>query len=189
MQESFEYLWDRIRQGDEKAFDVLFKELYPGLCRFAQRLLGSMAEAEETVQDVFVNIWQNRKRITLTGSLKSYLYQGVHNLAFNRIEHFKTLKFKPNRTADFKEWMEIHNSYLVEDTFIKTLEAEETSILIKKAIAELPAKCREIFLLSREEELSYEQISERLELSQNTVRVQIFRALVFIREYLTKFNL
>ncbi|HEY4787368.1 MAG TPA: sigma factor, partial [Bacteroidales bacterium] len=72
-------LWDKVQIGNEKAFDVLFRELYPSLCTFAYRLLNNLEEAEETVQDAFVNLWQNRNQIHIKGSIKSYLYQTVHN--------------------------------------------------------------------------------------------------------------
>lgn len=181
-------LWDKVQIGNEKAFDVLFRELYPSLCTFAYRLLNNLEEAEETVQDAFVNLWQNRNQIHIKGSIKSYLYQTVHNLAINKLEHFKTNKFLPNKVVSREKWEQIHNSYVFDDATIQMLEAAETEILILKAVEKLPDKCKEVFVLSRFDDLSYDEISAKLQLSLSTVRVHIFRALDLIRNFIEKNN-
>ncbi|NJO69188.1 MAG: sigma-70 family RNA polymerase sigma factor [Bacteroidetes bacterium] len=130
--EDTEGLWRRVKIGDEKAFDSLFEQCYSHLCNFANRILGNMAEAEETVQDAFITIWQNRHNISVTGSFKSYLYQSVHNLAINKIHHFRTLKYQPNRSADPTLWQRIHETFTIDDSLIQLLEANETEALIKK---------------------------------------------------------
>ncbi len=188
MNKEIDCLWRKVFLGDEVAFDVLFKELYPNLLNFAQRLLGNHPDAEETVQDTFVNLWNNRKNIIIKGSIKSYLYQVVHNLAINKLEHFKTNRFLPNKLVSEERWLQIYHGYTIDDTFISELEAKETEELILKAVDQLPEKCREVFLLSRYENLNYEEIANKLQLSQNTIRVQIFRALEYLRIYLKKIN-
>ena len=188
MNKGVEYLWNRIQLGDEKAFDSLFKELYPFLCNFACRILNDFPEAEETAQDAFINLWQSRNKITLKGSLKSYLYHIVHNLAINKLEHSKTRKFQPNKTVNSEQWKYIHGMYTVDDAFITRFEAAETEALILKAIDQLPEKCREVFLLSRFENMSNKEIADKLTLSPNTIRVQIFKALEAIREIIEKIN-
>lgn len=186
MNESADKLWNRIKQGDEKAFDALFDQLYPNLCSFANRLLKNLAEAEETVQDVFINLWQNRDKILISGSLKPYLYQSVHNLSVNKLNHFRTLKYKPNTNADDDLWLKIHNTYSVDDSLIQMIEAKETEALIRKAVDDLPAKCKEVFLLSRYEDYTYEEIADKLNISHSTVRVQIFKALNILKEVIDK---
>jgi RNA polymerase sigma-70 factor, ECF subfamily len=188
MDKNIDCYWDKILLGEEQAFDSLFKSLYPYLCNFAQQLLNNLPEAEETVQDAFINLWQNRTKIVINGSLKSYLYQTVHNLAINKLDHFKTHKFQPNKVINPEQWSQIHNSYTVDNSFIQAFEAKETEELILKAIEKLPEKCREIFLLSRYDNLSYEEISDKLQLSQNTIRVQIFRALETIKKFIGTIN-
>jgi RNA polymerase sigma-70 factor, ECF subfamily len=188
MDKEINYLWKRICLGDERAFDALFEELYPGLCNFAFRILKNRPVSEEVVQDAFINLWQNKSEIILKGSLKSYLYQVVHNLSINRLEYFNTKKFRPNKVLNADIWKQIHSTYAVNDSFIQAFEAEETEQLILKAIDELPGQCREVFLLSRYENLNYQEIAIKLKISQNTVRVQIFRALTHLRDVLKKIN-
>ena len=179
-----DFLWDKIKLGDEKAFNLLVRELFPCLCNFAQRMLNNLSESEETVEDVFIHLWQNKEKINLKGSIKSYLYQSVHNLAINKLEHFKTLRFQPNKTTSQEEWKQIHHSFITDDAFIQMFEANETENIILRAMEELPEKCREIFRLSRFENLSNKEISDQLNISQNTVRVQIFRAIAFLKDFL-----
>jgi RNA polymerase sigma-70 factor (ECF subfamily) len=179
-------MWNKIQQGDEKAFDALFKELYPCLLGFAYRLLHDLQESEEIVQDSFINLWQNKNQIVLKGSLKSYLYQIVHNLSINRLTHFKTHKFKPNFVINQEQWKQIHKLYEVEDSFVEAFIAKETEILILKITEKLPDKCREIFMLSRFENRSCKEISDILKISPITVRVQIFKALKFLKESLER---
>jgi RNA polymerase sigma-70 factor (ECF subfamily) len=180
MSKEIDLLWYRIKLGDEKAFEILFKELYPFLLNFAQQLLNKLPEAEETVNDIFVKLWQNKTEIIIQGSLKSYLYQMVHNFAVNKMDHFKSNKFRPNKQSEIEEWQQISNTYSVDDTFIQEIEAAETEHIISVAVEKLPEKCKEIFKLSRYENLSYEEIAVKLNLSQSTVRVNIFRALEFL---------
>jgi RNA polymerase sigma-70 factor, ECF subfamily len=189
MNESLDYLWNRIQAGDEKAFDSLFRELYPSLLSFAHRILRKMPDAEETVQDAFINLWKNRNALEIKDSLKSYLYQTVHNLSLNKLEHFRTLKFRPNyTTADSNQWDIIRDSYIVTDNLIEMIESKDTESIILKAIEKLPQKCREIFIRSRFDNLSYGEISKILGISENTIRVQIFRALKAITQSIRKIN-
>jgi RNA polymerase sigma-70 factor, ECF subfamily len=187
MNEGLEYLWNRIQAGDEKAFDSLFRELYPPLLNFALRIIRSIPDAEETVQDAFINLWKNRDKIGIRGSLKSYLYQSVHNLALNKLEHFKTNKFLPDKSrVDLVQLEKIGDVYTLNDNLIEMIESNDTELIISKTIDKLPGKCREIFMLSRFDDLSYEEISKRFNISENTVRVQIFRALKVISEAIGK---
>jgi RNA polymerase sigma-70 factor (ECF subfamily) len=189
MNEGLDYLWNRIQAGDEKAFDSVFRELYPVLLSFTFRMIRKMPDAEETVQDAFIILWKNRNLIDIKGSLKSYLYQMVHNLSLNKLEHFKTNKFLPNNnTLDSGQWDKIVDSYTVNDDLIEMIESRDTESIISKAIEKLPQKCQEIFILSRFDNLGYEEISKRLNISENTIRVQIFRALKVIAESIRKTN-
>ncbi len=189
MNYSLNDLWNRIRLGDENAFDILFKENYAALCNFAFRIIGDLKDAEEIVEDAYLYLWQNHDTIIVKESVKSYLYQVVHNLAVNRLEHYRTKKYSTNKLASATEWKFIHNTYTVNDTLIQRLEAKETEVLIKQTIENLPEKCREIFQMSRFQNMSNEEISEKLNISQNTIRVQIFNALKIIKEVLKKMNI
>lgn len=184
-----DYLWNKIIKGDEKAFMVLFREMYPFLRNFVNKLIGNSLEAEEVVQDTFVNIWLSRDKISIQSSIKPYLYQTAHNLAINRIEKLQRNKNLPNQVASTDQWKQIHDLFTIDNDFVAAFEAKETEESILQAINKLPDNCREIFILSRYNDLSYEEIANRLGLSNSTIRVQIFRALEFLRDYLKKKNI
>jgi RNA polymerase sigma-70 factor, ECF subfamily len=181
-------LWNKIIHGDEKSFDQLFCQLYSHLCGLSQRILNDFPEAEETVQDVFIELWKNRLSIAIKSSVKNYLYQMVHHASINKLEHLQTKKNIPNKLVSEEQWLLIQNLYTVDNSFIAAYEARETEEIILKAIDELPEKCRQVFLLNRYENYSYEEIAEKLNLSQNTIRVQIFRALKYLKNYIDKIN-
>lgn len=79
-----ETLIRRIKQGDEKAFDAVYREYYPLLCRFALQLLRSPELAEEVVDDVFFALWNQRSEIDIR-SLKAYLLKAVRNKSLNEM--------------------------------------------------------------------------------------------------------
>jgi len=187
MDKSLDILWTRIQAGDENAFDMLFKELYPALLHFAAGIIKKLPDAEETVEDSFINLWNNRNKIEIKASVKAYLYQTIHNLALNKLEHFRSKKFLPNNSiVENEQWEYLRNSFVVDDSLIEIIESKDIESQIKKAVENLPAKCREIFILSRYENLNYEEISDRLKISENTVRVQIFRALKVVGNLIGK---
>jgi RNA polymerase sigma-70 factor, ECF subfamily len=186
MYESLDFLWPGIQAGDLNAFDTLFRELYPVLLNFSVGIIKKYPDAEEIVQDAFVTIWNNRKTIEIRSSLKSYLFQTVHNLSLNKLEHYKSKKSLPNHSAvEGEQWEKLGN-LLIHDDIVEMIESKEMESIISGAIENLPAKCREIFILSRIDDLSYDEISTRLHISKETVRVQIFRALKTIGELIAK---
>ncbi|CAN5533480.1 RNA polymerase sigma-70 factor [soil metagenome] len=159
---------------DEKAFEDLFRRLYPPLCKNANMLLNDSDEAEETVQNVFISLWEKRKEMEITISIKSYLYKAVRNASLNRIKHGKVRKL-----------------YVEEQQYLSpSIPATEISIQnelhaqIQKAIEKLPEQCRLIFKLSRFEELKYSEIAEQLGISIKTVENQMGKALKIMREQL-----
>ncbi|MEO8085180.1 MAG: RNA polymerase sigma-70 factor [Bacteroidota bacterium] len=159
---------------DEKAFEDLFRSLYQPLCKNANMLLNDSDEAEETVQNVFISLWEKRREMEITISIKSYLYKAVRNASLNRIKHSKVRK-----------------QYVEEQQYLSpSIPATEISIQnelqaqIQKAIESLPEQCRLIFKFSRFEELKYSEIAEQLGISIKTVENQMGKALKIMREQL-----
>ena len=83
------YLFNKIRDGDEEAFSTFFKKYYERLYQFAGRYVHDAQIAEDIVQEVFINIWKKRKEIKITTSVKSYLYSAVRNSSLNHIKKTK----------------------------------------------------------------------------------------------------
>lgn len=128
--------------------------------------------SKEIVQEVFINLWNKRDSITSERSVKSYLYTSVKNRCFNWLRDHK--KFR-SHVLDFE--IEDHDTIFERDD----LESQEIKKRIEDAMEKLPDRCREIFELSRFEDLKYREIAERLGLSVKTVEVQVSKALKILR--------
>lgn len=170
-----------IKQGDHHAFEILFKEYYLPLTRFAWRYLSCEMQAEEVVQDVFADIWDRRKHLNIQESLRSYLYKSVRNRSLNR------LKRQEIKQEYDSYWMEIYKVEPMSEYEIR--EDEERIQLIKKmisqAIEELPPRSRMTFKLHRFDGLTYEEIAEVMNISVRTVESQMTRTLQILRKRLT----
>ena len=165
---------EKIKTGDTKIFEVLFREYYYSLCRFTAGLIKSSSAAEDLVQEIFVKVWENRTKLNPNGSLKVYLYRASMNRALNYLKHLKIVN----------NWAEVSNSRpqkILPDPEQEFLRKELFSS-INDAVKKLPEKCRTIFILQRKEGLTYKEISEVLNISVNTVETQMGRALKKMRE-------
>lgn len=163
-------------------FNKLFHDYYTNLSRFAFTYVKDEAVAEELVQEVFVNLWQ-KQELKEISSIRSFLYISVRNRALNYLRDHKTRTLHENDFAIERERDALYeyNEY----------EHKQLETLVKDAIAELPEKCREIFELSRNENLSYQQIADQLNISAKTVENQISIAIkklrVKLKDYMSFF--
>ncbi len=174
--ESDEELMRKISLGLESAFKTLFENYYPELVRFAIKHVRSPEEAEGIVQEVFLYLWDHREDIKLKSSLKAYLYAATR---YRAIYFFR----KKSRLPDFTEVNEVVGTSEGDDAQL-LLEYLEVETRIMDVIEVLPTKCKEIYLLSREEGLTHKAIAKKLGISVKTVENQIRIALKRIREVL-----
>jgi len=159
---------DNFRIGNEEEFSTLFRKYYEQLYMFAGHFVKDPQSAENIVQDVFVKLWIDRKKIIIRSNVKSYLYTSVKNLSLNFIK-------REGRLLSINEQLETigENSSNPEAEYIKN----ESYISINKAIEELPEKCRRIYKMKRYDDLSYAEIAEILGISINTIKTQMKRAI------------
>jgi RNA polymerase sigma-70 factor (ECF subfamily) len=178
------YLVESIQKGDYQAFEILFKTYYPGLCALGRSMVHSKETAEDLVSDIFVKIWENPDNLHVTQSLKGYLMRSVRNSCINYLTRsYQKLKHLDSETTEKLLSLLPQND---SDPSGEILTAE-LEVKIIEAISTLPPECRKIFLLSRREELSNREIADQLNLSENTVKVQIYRGLSKIREALKEY--
>jgi RNA polymerase sigma-70 factor, ECF subfamily len=171
----------KIQKGDVKAFEQLFHLYYPGLCNYAENLLHKPDIAEEVVQDVFYNIWKNRKELNLHSSWHSYLFRSVYNNAMMSLR--KTRRELP---LD-EQWAE--SQLNAEDQSSAELEAGELHALLVCTLQRLPDRTREIFSLSRFEGLKYKEIADKLSISVKTVEANMGKALKALRTTLDDYRI
>ena len=161
---------------DRKTFEMLFREHYNALCRFAHGYLQDFETAEEIVQDVFVNLWQKRDSIEKEKNIKSYLFTSVKNRSLNYIRDNK--KFR-SYFLDVEAELDIpiYDVDYGSEVYI--------SNKIERAMDKLPEKCREVFELSRHDGLKYKDVAEKLGISVKTVEAQMSKALKILRDELS----
>lgn len=177
-------LTERIKQGDQNAFELLFRQYHVPLCNYALVFVKHLDVAHEIVQETFIRIWEARYGLDSGLSLKSYLYRSVHN---NCINYFKKARVYNRLSEEYQAEIQQRFEILehdMDDSQFDNMVTEELEQTIQKSIDQLPDHCREIFILSRFHSLSYQQIAEKLSVSVNTVKTQISRALEKIRKNL-----
>lgn len=174
-----ELLLRRLREGNETAYEVLFKEFYVRLTIHANKFVQDSEAAKEIVQDLFVSIYEKRETLNINTSLNSYLYRAVRNRSINYIN---SQKQKDKYSQHIK-----YTADNTENTVENNINKSELESALFLAIGELPAKCRMIFKLNRFDGLSNGEIAEQLELSKRTVETQISKALKILRSKLQPF--
>ncbi len=164
---------------DEQSFEALFTSYFAPLCAYAMRFLKDLDSSKEIAHDVFINLWDRREHIDTNKSLKTYLFTSVHNRCLNYIRDNRKFDHSSHSIENASEM-----GYSDSDTNLSVIELQER---IDKAINQLPQKCKEIFVLSRYQELKYSEIAVKLNISVKTVEAQITKALKTLREELSDY--
>lgn len=168
----------RLQASDRTAFEALFRATYPNLFRYARRLTGQAAQAEDVVQEAFLRIWTRRASLDAEKSLRSLLYVTVRHLAFGQ-------ERKAHRRKELREAMVSPRTPLRPD---ETTGARELGAYVDRWVDELPERRREAFRLSRYDGLTYAEIAEVMGLSIKTVENHIWLALRHVRQRLKDFD-
>ena len=168
----------RIRNGDKREFESLFRSSYVSLVRYAKTLIKDHDTAEEIVQDLFFRLWQDKEKINIESSLNGYLFRSVHNRCLHHIEHNKVVE----RHAEEMLYRQTESPESPSDI----LNYKELQDKIARILERLPAKCGKIFTMSRFEGLKYTEIAEKLSVSVKTVEANMGRALKEFRKELAQ---
>lgn len=171
----------RVAQADEKAFEQIVHYYYPRLLPFTTNITKSRDIAEEIVQEVFLRLWLRRNELDRIYHLGSWLFTIASNLSFTYIKRAavegKLLKLLQSAQADH------------------TLDAEErmnwkeSGLLIHDAVMRLPPQQQLVYKLSRQQGLSNQEIATHLQLSPNTVKNHLVKAIQSIRQFIQRATL
>lgn len=156
--------------NSQQAYRRLFVALHKPLTRFAYGILKSNDDAEEAVSDVFITIWEKRDSLVNIESPLLYFYTAVKHRAFNIIT-----RQKRQEAQDAGQWLVPTSSVYFNPE--QLLISQEVVLQIRKAINDLPARCRLIFILVKEDGLKYKEVAELLQISVKTVEAQMAIAL------------
>jgi RNA polymerase sigma-70 factor (ECF subfamily) len=180
---SDEELMLEIKAENMFAFDLLYKKYSRRLYKFGYSILKSQAEAEDLIQDVFLNLWKNRCNVEKDSSIKSYVFTIAYNSAISIIR-------KKAKESEFVEYLKsLQELNINEEPVNVELEYNELTNKLDEIIKALPQRQKEVYLLHRVEGLKYNEIAERLNISNNTIENHMSRALKTIREKLGSYSL
>lgn len=167
-------LLDGLRSDDEAALKELFQLYYDALVHFVTPMLRDQDRARDVVQDIFFKIWEKRKELQVTTSLKAYLYMAVRNHALNIIKRENRIEL-----SDDESVLEARSG--THDGSYDRLREKDLQKKLAACLDQLPPKCRQVFELSRFEHFSNKDIAETLEISVKTVENQMTKALQLMR--------
>lgn len=163
-----------ISRSDQRAFADLFNQYYANLYRFVRYFL-SETDAEDVVSEVFVSLWNNRKKLVLVKNFNSYIYTMARNEAY---AHLRLQNKIQNVSLDD---MPVSLSVCEESAEGRIIEKEMIDVY-NKAVAQLPERCKLVFLMVREEKLKYKEIAEVLQITTGTIEQQMNQAIKRITE-------
>jgi RNA polymerase sigma-70 factor (ECF subfamily) len=165
-------LLDRLKTGDQAAFDAIFRAHYAHLVTFGQGLLRDRSAAEDIAQEVLLELWRRREGIAIHESLRAYLLRAVRNRSLNQIRHANV-----ERRAE----PQLMGEESISAAGASQIVAGELRTALTAAVAELSPACREVFELSRGQGLRYAEIASTLGISVKTVESQMGKALRHLR--------
>lgn len=166
-------LLNQFRQGSKLAFEALYNRYFPRLYQHAFKMLKDQDEAQDLVQELFTSFWVKGKDLDLTANVSSYLYAATRNRVLNLFEHNRVHDHYISSLGEFLSYVEVSVDELVIE--------KELAEIIEGEVRQMPPKMREIFELSRKDDLSHKEIADYLEISDKTVKKQISNALKILR--------
>lgn len=162
-----------LSEGDERAFAEIYTRYKTVLFLHARRMLNDDEQARDTVQEIFTTLWIKKGELQISTSLKSYLFSSVKHKILNVLLHQKHVE------KHMQMMLDVYNTGSSSTDIL--IQEKELSRQIESEIQALPARMREVFVLSRKEELSNREIAQRMSITEETVKKQIVYALKILR--------
>ena len=175
--DTIEFLVAELQNGQERAFDFVFRKYYKALCAQANLYVNDLDKAQSLVQDCFIKLWNNRKTAGNIKNLSAYLIYMVRNQCLDYLRKAKSIK-------------NLHQKIQNKEPDVNSLDAlisHEFEEKIVGVLASLPERCRIAFEYSRFEELSYKEIAGKMNISTKAVEALISRALKTFRKELKEY--
>ncbi|MTI30322.1 RNA polymerase sigma factor [Xanthovirga aplysinae] len=172
-------LLNEIRKGDRQAFKALYLKVYPDLVKFATGYTFDIHLSKDIVQNFFLYLWQNIQKVSIQTSLKAYLYSSVKNRCLNKL---RDLKLQDRKNLIYLDAMLRLNPELVKGDDVILNE-------VRAALNELPSQMKSVFRMKYFEGLKVNEISEEMNISENTVNTHLKRGKKKLRELLHKATL
>jgi RNA polymerase sigma-70 factor, ECF subfamily len=168
-----------LKKGDMIAFDSIYKHYSKRLYGFVLRFIKNENDAEEIVQEVFMKIWERKSQIDLNSFFESFLFTIAYNTTIS------LLRKRVNERKYF-EYIQYRQQILSSDEIISDIHLKECKETLKELLNQLTPRQKEIFLLSRKEGLTHNEIAIKLTISPNTVKNHLISTLSFLKTRLNK---
>ncbi|WP_321332575.1 RNA polymerase sigma-70 factor [uncultured Bacteroides sp.] len=175
-------LLKKIKEGDIKTFEYVFRLYYSPLCLYAFGIIGSKDAAEEIVQELFYTLWKERCHLQILRSIKAYLYGAVRNQSLQYCEHHTVQE--RYRLHVLSAEAEVAPT----DTPLDQLEYKELEEVINRVLRKLPDRRLRIFKMHRLQGLKYKEIAEILSLSVKTVEAEMTKTYQVLRKEIEKYT-
>jgi RNA polymerase sigma-70 factor (ECF subfamily) len=166
-------LIENLKKGNEDAFVYLMNTYHDKLCVYARGLTKDHYTAQDIVQNVFLRVWEQRKKLNSSLNLNNFLYKSIYN---EFIDHYRKIKLL---TPLEEEHIKQLNTIVSEQ---KASEIDRLVELVKQEIENLPPKCKSVFTMGKLEGLTYVEIAEHQQVSLRTVEMHMSRAFEIIRK-------
>lgn len=180
-----DYFFSCFKSGDEAVFERIFKAHYHKIAGFCSQFTGDAETAGNIAQEAFINLWLNREKIDTLNGITSFLYTRAKSGFLNDIRHRKVINKYKERYFQAKE--DQLNREVLESFDFNSLEYRELEGLIRQAVAKLPEKCRQVFMMSRFEGKKGQEIADELQIAVKSVEANMTRALGALRTDLSAY--
>ncbi len=158
-------------------FELIYKKYYVILYHIIIKMTGDKVVTEDIIHDVFIKIWNQRKKLNIHGSVKSYLIKSCINTTINFLNHQQNKNEIPLEEYALTD---IDNN----DTYQDTLDKQYIKKRMRQEINHLPTMCKTVFILNRFEKMSYKEIAKYLGISVKTVDNHLWKAVTHLRKKL-----
>ncbi len=172
-------LLQRTAEGSREAFEKLYAHYYAGLYRFISFIIDSHEDTEEILQDIFLKVWLKKETLVGIRSFEDYLFRMAKNRIFDMNRQFRS---RLNLSRQLRHQAEESTD---DSTFNAVIFREYHEIALE-AINLLPARRREIFLMNARDEMTAQEIADRLGATRGAIKKQLFQASHFIKDHLRK---
>ena len=175
----------KLREGDHHAYKFIFDHYYALMGAIAYEYVEDYYISQNIVEDVMMSIWEKREQLIISTSVKSYLLTSVHNKCIDY------LRSRSREAEVFSLESEIGSSscYIPDQEMFEQIVSSELEKKIEEIIQSMPEECKKVLLLSRYGNKSYAEIANELNISVNTVKYHIKKALSLFREELKDYLL
>jgi RNA polymerase sigma-70 factor (ECF subfamily) len=188
MKSEEDYTYKAIRKGDIRAFESFYMKYQPRLFAYGMGILNDEEATRDLIQESFMTFWEHRGNIMTDYSVTAYLFKIFHGKCLKYMR-MQAIQSNFSQLSELK-MREIEIAYYNPDrNILGSVFMHEVEELYEKAVKKLPEQCREIFILSRQQEMKSAEIAARLGLSVRTVENQIYKAIHILRQEMKDYAL